>query len=263
MEAAFPAVFATRDRRRALVLFSSVVWAIAGGGVALADQVAGPANQITGTPPTQSAIAPDPAAQGVANQSGSGASAASSPAASSPAASSPVASSPGRFFGGVRLGLEARSGDVTVQGSESGPGFSSSSTVHYTGHQQVPLTLDVGGRLSPNVTLGGYARLAAVLGGQTDVSWSLGAILGVLPAPAASICPWIAVAVGYQTLGSSAPLTGLEIVPQVGILFEIGHYTLGPVAEVTLVDYSADASVCSNCSGWNGWGSLALRAGWM
>jgi len=111
--------------------------------------------------------------------------------------------------------------------------------------------------------LGGYGRFAAVLGGQTDTSWRLGAVIGVLPAPSASMNPWIAVAVGYQSLGASGTLTGLEISPQVGLLFKVGHLTLGPIAELILVDYSAKESICSGCSGWNAWGSLALRVGWM
>ena len=152
------------------------------------------------------------------------------------------------FFAGVRLGVEARSGDVTVEGSTSGPGSSSSGSARYTGHQKIPLTIDAGGRLSPNVTLGGYARLAAVLGGETDRSWSLGAVVGVLPVPASASCPWIAVAVGYQSLGVAGTFSGLEISPQVGLLFKVGHLTLGPIAELTLVDYSADARICSDCS---------------
>ena len=126
----------------------------------------------------------------------------------------------------------------------------------------VPITVDVSGRVSPNVTLGGYGRLAAVLGGETDVSWSLGAVLGVLPAPAAAASPWIALAIGYQTLGASSAMTGLEISPQVGLLFQAGQIVIGPVAELILVDYSASSNVCSGCSGWNVWGSLALRLGW-
>jgi hypothetical protein len=145
----------------------------------------------------------------------------------------------------------------------SGPGSFSSGTARYTGHQKIPLTVDVGGRVSPYITLGGYARLAAVLGGETDRSWSVGAVVGVLPAPAAASCPWLAVAVGYQALGVASAFSGPEISPQAGLMFKVGHLTLGPIAERTIVDYTADASICSDCSGWNAWGSLALRVGWM
>jgi len=175
----------------------------------------------------------------------------------------PPASSGGVFFAGVRLGIEARSGDVTVTGSMSGSGGSSSTAISYRGHQKIPLTVDVGGRLSPYVTLGGYARFAAVLGGETDTSWSIGGVLGVLPAPAASTCPWIAVAVGYQSLGASSVMTGPEISPQAGLMFKVGRLALGPLVELTLVDYTASSNLCSNCSAWHTWGSLALRVGWM
>lgn len=235
--------------------------ALGTGGAAVADEeapagapVVPTAGDPSGAPPAMPTATAGATAQPIA---------AASDQAPSSAAAKPDAGPPSAFFAGIRLGFEARSGDVTVDGSASGPGFSMSNTVHYTGHQKIPLTVDVGGRPSPYVTLGAYARLAAVLGGQTDRSWSAGGVVGVLPAPAASTSPWIAVAVGYQSLGADAPLTGLEISPQVGLLFHRGNLALGPVAELTLVDYSADASICSSCSGWNAWGSLALRVGWM
>jgi hypothetical protein len=267
--------------RHAVAIRASMWRAVVGGVLACAPWSAGaqepaaPAPAASAAPPAGVAPAPIaapapipapapvaiPAPPPTSNPSPQRGAPAGDPALS--AAVHPEAASTSAFFAGVRLGFEARPGDVIVEGSESGPGSSSSTTVSYRGHQKLPLTLDVGGRLSPNVTLSGYGRFAAVLGGQIDTSWSIGAVIGVLPAPSASMNPWIAVAVGYQSLGASGTLTGLEISPQVGLLFKIGHLTLGPIAELILVDYSAKESICSSCSGWNAWGSLALRVGWM
>jgi hypothetical protein len=181
------------------------------------------------------------------------------PAAAATAAT-PAADEPSKVVAGVRVGFEATSGDVVVNGG----GPSSSTTVHYTAHQKIPLTIDVGGRLSPHVTLGGYLRLAAVMGGETDVSWSVGVALGVFTAPQAKASPWLGLGVGYQSLGADAPFTGLELVPQLALPIRVGpHLVVGPHLEVSIVDYSASSSVCSSCSGWNVWGGGGLRVGWL
>jgi hypothetical protein len=163
----------------------------------------------------------------------------------------------------------------------------------------IPLWLDVGYRLHPNLMLGAYLMYGVVLPKTASASDPLG---GGCPngfdcsasgvrfglqgqysfAPDAAIKPWVGLAVGYEwiqselsgelfgaALDAATTHSGPDLLQlQTGVDFSIdSSFALGPFAAASAMQYtscslilSGDASSCElNDGGWHGWLVLGAR----
>lgn len=128
---------------------------------------------------------------------------------------------------------------------------------------QVPLMLDIGGKLSPHVFLGGYLGLGfGGVGSDLDAvcasnsasclhaSFRIGAQLQYNVAPAAKVNPWVGYGIGIESSGvgsrtsagqSSAAVAGFELARlMAGVDFRLASgIGVGPFVDLTLGRYSS------------------------
>jgi len=162
---------------------------------------------------------------------------------------------------GLRLGVEFPLGDIRLE----------SETTYYDGgwEQQSAGTdvnyrlvagLDIAGRAGRVLALGAYVRATLIPEGDPAVGGSLGGLALFDMTPSAKAGPWAAMGLGYQWLMfTDGAFKGVEIVPQFGVDFAVGSTAaLGPYADLTLARYTT--TTCPDCSGWNKWASVGVRA---
>lgn len=168
-------------------------------------------------------------------------------AAPAPTAASEV---PGRFFLGARLGYGLPMGALLKD--DNGQRVNMSEGIS----GQLPIWLDIGYMVTPNVLVGGYLKYGYGLvkdcpaGSSCSINnWNVGAQAQFHLAPTDDINPWLGLGIGYEVLSisesrsgqeNSSSLTGYEyLVLQGGLDFKAARgIGIGPFMSFSLAQYT-------------------------